>query len=378
LSNYTKATNFASKDSLLTGNPLKIVKGTEIDNEFNAISTAVNTKFDSTSIASPGPIGATTPSTISATNVQMTSANGGQLAGLRNKIINGDMRVAQRGTSGLSSGISTNTLTLDRMAVFANGAAVTVSQVTGVNFGSTVSSVLNVAGAASNTTVNVGQRIESKNVRDLAGNSATVSFWLYQTTGSTQTITTTIYAPTATDNWTGQTTITTFTNSVPTATWTYCTGTVSITSVAQYGLAVSVGGIAVVAGQSLAIGNWQLEVGPVATPFEQRPIGMELELCQRYYYEFGTFHIGMYGTTNAQGDQAYPVLMRTSTPSFTFTDASGTAGQVTIYNGANTNTTLAVGSFTAGANRLIMDANTTASGTTTWLRAYNCKISAEL
>lgn len=27
----------------------------------------------------------------------------------------------------------------------------------------------------------------------------------------------------------------------------------------------------------------QLELGPVATPFERRPIGMELELCQRYY-----------------------------------------------------------------------------------------------
>jgi len=50
LSDYTKATNFASKDSLSSGNPLKIVKGTEIDTEFNSIATAVASKAD---LASP-------------------------------------------------------------------------------------------------------------------------------------------------------------------------------------------------------------------------------------------------------------------------------------------------------------------------------------
>jgi len=46
LSNYTKSTNFATKDNLSPGNPLKIVKGTEIDTEFNNIATAVATKTD--------------------------------------------------------------------------------------------------------------------------------------------------------------------------------------------------------------------------------------------------------------------------------------------------------------------------------------------
>jgi len=46
MSDYTKSTNFASKDSLSSGNPLKIVKGTEIDTEFNNIATAVATKAD--------------------------------------------------------------------------------------------------------------------------------------------------------------------------------------------------------------------------------------------------------------------------------------------------------------------------------------------
>lgn len=49
MSNYTKSTNFATKDALASGNPAKIVKGTEIDTEFNNIATAIATKADSTS-----------------------------------------------------------------------------------------------------------------------------------------------------------------------------------------------------------------------------------------------------------------------------------------------------------------------------------------
>ena len=50
MTDYTKSTNFATKDNLSSGNPLKIVKGTEIDTEFNNIATAVATKAD---LASP-------------------------------------------------------------------------------------------------------------------------------------------------------------------------------------------------------------------------------------------------------------------------------------------------------------------------------------
>lgn len=50
MTEYVKSTNFASKDALAVGNPLKIVKGTEIDAEFNNIATAVATKAD---LASP-------------------------------------------------------------------------------------------------------------------------------------------------------------------------------------------------------------------------------------------------------------------------------------------------------------------------------------
>jgi hypothetical protein len=50
VANYVKATNFATKDTLPTGDSNKIVKGTEIDNELNSIAGAISSKAD---IASP-------------------------------------------------------------------------------------------------------------------------------------------------------------------------------------------------------------------------------------------------------------------------------------------------------------------------------------
>jgi hypothetical protein len=49
MSNYTQSTNFATKDALPSGDPLKIVKGTEINTEFVNISVAIATKADLTS-----------------------------------------------------------------------------------------------------------------------------------------------------------------------------------------------------------------------------------------------------------------------------------------------------------------------------------------
>lgn len=49
MSNYVQSTNFATKDALPSGDPLKIVKGTEINTEFVNIAVAVATKADLTS-----------------------------------------------------------------------------------------------------------------------------------------------------------------------------------------------------------------------------------------------------------------------------------------------------------------------------------------
>jgi hypothetical protein len=46
VSNYTKSTNFAAKDSLPSGNANKVVKGTEINTEFDNIATAITSKAD--------------------------------------------------------------------------------------------------------------------------------------------------------------------------------------------------------------------------------------------------------------------------------------------------------------------------------------------
>ena len=317
MSNYTKATNFASKDSLLTGNPLKIVKGTEIDNEFNAISTAVSTKFDTTALAAPGPIGATTPAAISGTtingttgtftgNVQMASANGGQLAGLRNKVINGNMGIFQRGTTAVTT--SGNYGPADRWVVITVGDTFSTTQGSFVsgdtlydtggaqNF--TQVAVTSVAGAAN--FAQLEQRIED--VRLLAGQTVTVSFWAKAAAG-TPLIGLAINqnfgtggSPSASLAGVGQSQAltTTWTNYSKTFTVPSINGkTIGTTANTSYSRLTfwldsgstfnTESGTIGQASKTVSIAQVQVEIGPVATPFEQRPIGMELALCQRYY-----------------------------------------------------------------------------------------------
>jgi len=47
MSDYIKTVDFASKDSLATGNPLKVVKGVEINTEFSNVAVASATKVES-------------------------------------------------------------------------------------------------------------------------------------------------------------------------------------------------------------------------------------------------------------------------------------------------------------------------------------------
>tara|TARA_R110000822_G_scaffold11532_2_gene42075 strand:- start:1003 stop:1233 length:231 start_codon:yes stop_codon:yes gene_type:complete len=54
MSDYTKSTDFAIKDALLTGNPAKLVKGTEIDTEFNSLVSAVSSKANKNNSALTG------------------------------------------------------------------------------------------------------------------------------------------------------------------------------------------------------------------------------------------------------------------------------------------------------------------------------------
>jgi hypothetical protein len=54
MANYTKSTNFAVKDGLPTGNANKIIKGTEIDTEYNNIASAISSKGDANNGAFTG------------------------------------------------------------------------------------------------------------------------------------------------------------------------------------------------------------------------------------------------------------------------------------------------------------------------------------
>jgi len=63
MSDYSKSTNFTTKDTLPTGNAGKIVKGTELDTEFTAISSAIASKAD---VSSPALLGTPTAPTASA------------------------------------------------------------------------------------------------------------------------------------------------------------------------------------------------------------------------------------------------------------------------------------------------------------------------
>lgn len=74
MSNYTKATNFATKDTLPTGDSGKIVKGTEIDNEFNAIASAISSKADTASPTFTGTPAAPTASYGNSTTQLATTA----------------------------------------------------------------------------------------------------------------------------------------------------------------------------------------------------------------------------------------------------------------------------------------------------------------
>jgi len=74
MSDYVKSTNFAIKDDLITTDPAKIVKGTELDNEFNALSNAIASKANTNSPALTGTPTAPTATAGSSTTQIATTA----------------------------------------------------------------------------------------------------------------------------------------------------------------------------------------------------------------------------------------------------------------------------------------------------------------
>ena len=152
MSNYTKTVNFAAKDSLSTGDANKIVKGTEIDTEFNNIATAVATKYDSTTST-------ISTTTLSATNFSYTGTLTGGTgvinigSGQLGKDASGNLLV---GTTAATNNASTFTVASAKAALIL-GSSVTAdstSLLDLIKFGATASSSQVYASFAYNSGAN--------------------------------------------------------------------------------------------------------------------------------------------------------------------------------------------------------------------------------
>ena len=73
MADYVQTTFFGPKDALSTGDPLKIIKGTEFDGEFGDISDAIATKYDINDIASQAQAEAETVDTVLITPLKLAN-----------------------------------------------------------------------------------------------------------------------------------------------------------------------------------------------------------------------------------------------------------------------------------------------------------------
>ena len=237
--------------------------------------------------------------------------NGGQLAGLRNRIINGDMGISRR-NAGSAYSIPSGALayTVDRWYVYSAGSTLTAQRISFSHNG--FYDALRITGSAGNTSGSVvGQRIEAVNCRDMAGKTVTVSFYA-ASSGSVAMSVNTGYCAT-TDNWGSAITLVNYTTFATTSLYTLYSATFAVPAAATNGLKVEFGWPAGLASGTVDIFGVQLEVGSQATPFERRPRGLELALCQRYYYTpKGTYVHQGYGTVNSNTNTQiyFPVEMR--------------------------------------------------------------------
>jgi hypothetical protein len=281
---------------------------------------------------------ATNPAIVLATDGSaagnFSSSNGGPLAGFRNRIINGDMRIAQRGTS--FAAIVSGSYSLDRWSSGQVGAmACTVSQSTDVP-NNTFQSSLKVDVTTADTSIAAGdyshirQSIEGYNVRDLIGNTFTLSFWVKSPKAGVHCISFANlgaasisdrsyikeYTISAANTWEYKA-VSVDEGLITAGTWDWTNGQgLEVTFVLAAGTTFQTTADAWQTGNFLATANQvnvmdntandfyitgvQLEPGPVATPFEQRPIGTELALCQRYYEKSNSFDL--YGHVGSASD----------------------------------------------------------------------------
>ncbi len=244
-------------------------------------------------------------------NLDVPSINGGQLAGMRNKIINGKMGIAQRGTSFVSP--ANGAYTLDRWQIGnTSSATFTISRQLGaadlLYSARIVVDTPDTSIAASDQTI-FQQNIEGFNVYDLVGKTFTISFWVRSSVTGTYAIALrnsgfdrsyiATYTINASNTWEYKTV--TVVGGLPASggTWDFTNGAgLRVAWVLACGssfqtssgawqtgnfLATSAqANVLATASNTFQITGVQLEIGEVATPFEHRPYGTELALCERY------------------------------------------------------------------------------------------------
>jgi hypothetical protein len=251
----------------------------------------------------------------------------------KNKIINGDFGVWQRGTSIAT----TNAYTADRWLEVNNTNSITYTRSTDVPSSLGFQYSISRAGTGSNMT----QRIEAANAAQLAGQTVTLSFY-YKSTAGADNFSTLFYYANSADNFGAVTQIgSTQTIATPATSWTRVSYTfASISANAANGLAIYFARGSGATSTTLITGI-QLEVGSTATAFQTATgtIQGELAACQRYYIRYVPQTTGSAGaifgvsptmTTTTIADTIFPmpVTMRTNV-------ASMETNQLGIYRSAN-------------------------------------------
>jgi hypothetical protein len=307
-------------------------------NAIPATAGAVNSTYIAT-----GAVGATQIATGAITPTQLNTQS--QYTGFKNRIINGAMAIDQR-NAGSSQTVTTagTAYTLDRWTLYTAGANITSQRVSasaaGYQYG------WQITGASSNTTVVAGQRIESANCWDLASQTITLSFKIYNS-GSSTTMTAEPAYPTSVDNFGSVTYFLGTTLTIPNG-WSTQTYTFVANSNCINGLVIYHNFGALGSGVTRIITGYQIELGSTATSFDYRPYGTELVLCQRYYEVGAIFPIGFTSSGgNFGGTVKFSVTKRAS-PTLTQTSTSAVNLSATPSNTGTGNAIESFASFRSG------------------------------
>ena len=221
----------------------------------------------------------------------------------RNLIFNGNFDIWQRGLSFSTDNAATAIYTADRWcarALYPNSSAVqTITQeTTNIPAGSKFSlkSVVATAAAVNNSRMQLCYTVEPADAIRYAGKQMMLSMQIKAIQNINQVAVVPAYSTTGGKSFDG-TSISTNYFTVTTSGFTTCTVSFTLPSAATLTTSGTIGfylsytrssGAAEQIGDGIYLSQVQLEPGNQATSFEVRPVGTELALCQRYYWQWNS------------------------------------------------------------------------------------------